>query len=90
MTDNVIPFRKPDPPPPSEDPLFTIAIYAGDRNGFSWIVASHDAETQPDAEQLSQYLGDIFFALNPQPPSILERLGAFFSRLNPFRKGRSE
>jgi hypothetical protein len=87
-TDNVIQFT-PKPKPP-EDPIFTIAIYKGDQNGFSWIVASADATTQPDAQQLSNYLGDMFFALNPraQPPGILERLSAFTHRFNPFRKGR--
>lgn len=82
MTDNVVQFRRRDAEPPQDDHLlFTIAIYAGDQNGFHWIVASEDEDSQPDAEQLSDYLGDMFIALNPQPPSILERLSNVIHRI---------
>ncbi len=79
MTDNVIQFRRKDATPPDNDRLlFSIDIYQGDRNGFHWIVISEDEATQPNAEQLSEYLGDMFIALNPQPPSIFQRLRTFF------------
>lgn len=71
----IIQFRRRDAEPPQDDRLlFSIDIYAGDQNGFHWIVASEDESSQPDAQQLSDYLGDMFIALNPQPPSILERV----------------
>jgi hypothetical protein len=91
MTGNVIEFRKRQPgETPPDQLLFTIDIYQGDQNGFSWIIRTADAESQPNVQQLSDYLGDMFFALNPQPPSILERFSAFTQRLNPFRKGRPQ
>lgn len=86
-TDNVIPF--PTRRPAYHPPLFVIEIYARSDNGFDWLVASPDAHSAPDTEQLSEYLGDMFLALNPQPPGILERLSAFLQRHNPFSKGQS-
>lgn len=87
-TDNVIPF--PTRRPAYHPPLFVIEIYAGERNSFSWVVITEDPmHSAPDTEQLSEYLGDMFIALNPQPPGIFERLQAFFKRHNPFSKGQS-
>lgn len=69
----VVPF--PVKTPPDDNVLlFTIDIYAGDRDGFSWVVRSEDEESQPDAEVLSAYLADMFIELNPEPPSILDRV----------------
>ena len=89
-TDNVVPFPpRPYEPTGYRDPIFVIEIYARADNGFDWLVASPDAHSAPDTEELSGYLGDMFIALNPQPPSILERLSAFLQRHNPFSKGQS-
>lgn len=63
------------------DPIFVIEIYQGDGDGFDWLVSSPDEHSAPDTEELSDYLGDMFLALNPQPPGILDRLRAFFHTL---------
>lgn len=91
MTDNVVQFpaRNGDPNL-YRDPIFVIEVYRGDGNGFDWIVHSPDARSAPDTEELSSYLGDMFIALNPQPPGILDRLAAFLHQINPFRKGSQE
>jgi hypothetical protein len=49
-------------------------------------VSSPDEHSAPDTEELSDYLGDMFLALNPQPPSVLDRLRTFFHNLT--LKGR--
>ena len=88
-TDNVIPFPTRRVVYRNDPPLFIIEIYAGERNSFSWVVITEDPMHSPDTEELSEYLGDMFLALNPQPPGILERLHTFFKRHNPFSKGQS-
>ena len=66
-TDNVIPFPTRRVVYRNDPPLFIIEIYAGERNSFSWVVITEDPMHSPDTEQLSDYLGDMFIALNPQP-----------------------
>jgi alkanesulfonate monooxygenase SsuD/methylene tetrahydromethanopterin reductase-like flavin-dependent oxidoreductase (luciferase family) len=63
------------------DPIFVIEIYQGDGNGFDWVVRSPDESVAPAVEELSDYLGDMFLALNPQPPSVFDRFRAFLYNL---------
>lgn len=78
----VIPFKRPGQPPPSTEPLFVIHSYPGEGNGFDWVVST-TGDDPPSVDELSSYLGDMFIALNPQPPGILERIGAFIHQFFP-------
>lgn len=79
---NVIQFgKKPKAAYPDDPtPRFVLEIY--DRpgeNGFDWAVLSDEPI---DEDQLSDYLGDMFFTLNPDvvpEPSIFRRVSAFLS-----------
>jgi hypothetical protein len=79
---NVIKFpARPSKPTGYRDPIFVIEIYQGDGDGFDWAVHSPDEHSAPDVEELSGYLGDMFLALNPQPPGILDRIRTFFHNI---------
>ena len=128
MTDNVVPFRKPDPPPPGEDPLYFVTLYPKatiisqpdgedpepvvtgealfdstfhvlcDSEQAHALIAITDGrnltyrqkdsfETPAQHAWLARRLDDVYkdFTGSTRTES---RVRAFFSRLNPFRKGR--
>lgn len=85
MTDNVIQFgKRPKATYPTDEPTprFTLEIYDHpDGSGFDWTVLSDEPI---DEDELSDFLGDMFFTLNPDvvpPPGILDRIQTFFRNL---------
>ena len=81
---NVIEFRPRTQYPGNEEPQprFVLEIYDHpDGAGFDWAVLSDEPI---DEDQLSDYLGDMFFTLNPETvpgPGIFSRLKSFLSNL---------
>ena len=81
---NVIEFRPRAQYPGNGDPQprFVLEIYdRPDGAGFDWAVLSDDPISEA---QLSDYLGDMFFTLNPDvapEPGIFSRLKSFLSNL---------
>ncbi len=83
---NVVPFsKKPVATYPGSDdpqPRFILEIYdRTDGSGFDWHVLSDD---EIGEDELSDFLGDMFFALNPDvepEPGILSRLKSFLTNL---------
>ena len=83
---NVIQFGKRPkatyPTPDEPTPKFVLEIYdRPDGAGFDWAVLSDEPI---DEDQLSDYLGDMFFTLNPDvvpEPGIFSRLKSFLSNL---------
>lgn len=82
---NVVEFkpRQPKPSYPGSDepqPRFVIEIY-DHPDGFDWHVLSDD---EIGEDELSDYLGNMFFALNPDvepEPGILNRAATFIRNL---------
>ena len=79
MTAKIIEFKpKATYPGDTPNPKFVLEIYDHPGgNGFEWHVRSDDPI---DEGQLSDYLGDMFFTLNPDvvpEPGIFRRVATF-------------
>lgn len=84
MTAQIIEFKTKAIYPGNEDPQprFVLEIFdKPDGSGFDWHVLADEPISE---DQLSDYLGDMFFTLNPDvvpEPGIFSRLKSFLSNL---------
>lgn len=84
MTAQIIEFKTKAIYPGNEDPQprFVLEIFdKPDGSGFDWHVL---ADEPIGEDELSDYLGDMFFTLNPDvvpEPGIFSRLKSFLSNL---------
>ena len=81
MTARIIEFKnKAAYPGSAPQPRFVIEIYDLPDGGFDWDVL---ADNEISEDELSDYLGDMFFTLNPdaaEEPGIFTRILAFINR----------
>lgn len=82
MTARIIQFKPKASYPGADEPQpkFVIEVY-DQPTGFDWHVLSDDEISE---DELSDFLGDMFFALNPDvepEPGIFRRAAAFIRNL---------